>query len=225
MGFYESQLTLLIVITVILLLLERRLSSRESTVSQPKATPDSAASSRDHLDDALENGESPSVLSSDLSDADSDNPLLSSTTGTKNAGRASTVAGARAAALKTLMRKYLTVYAIVMGSSRGFLPFISRNQGWVACSWEWCRCGLASRAVCLFALSRTVWFPGTNCCSPVRDRLCQCGPICPSCGRLGRSIVSTSFLFFVSFISHVRGVYLHGSAKLLELMRYAQRGG
>lgn len=121
MGFYESQLTLLIVITVLLLLLERRLSSRASTVSQTKATPDpsatSAASSRDHLDDALENGEAPSVLSSDTSDADSDNPLLSSTTGTKNAGRASTVAGARAAALRSLMRKYLTVYAIVMGAS------------------------------------------------------------------------------------------------------------
>lgn len=134
MGFYETQLALLIVITVLLLFLERRLSSRASPVSQPKATPDpsatSAASSRDHLDDALESGEAPSVLSSDTSDADSDNPLLSSTTGTKNAGRASTVAGARAAALKSLMRKYLTVYAIVMGTSESLqtLRLISRAE-------------------------------------------------------------------------------------------------
>lgn len=214
MGFYESQLGLLIVITVLLLLLERRLSSRASTVAQSKFTPDpsatSATSSRDQLDDALENGESPSVLSSDTSDADSDNPLLSSTTGTKNAGRTSTVAGARAAALRTLMRKYLTVYAIVMGASL-FYSSPGRNQERAACSWEWCRCGLASRSVCILALPRAVRFSGTDRCSAVRDRFRQCRVVRTFSRCLGRSIVSgllSSFLFLAVFF-RVRGVYVH----------------
>ncbi|THH14261.1 hypothetical protein EW146_g6063 [Bondarzewia mesenterica] len=90
-GFYEFQLTLLVLICVLVLVLERWVSS--SKIKKPLA---SSSLAKEYVDDSLENGRSHTRHGSN--------------------GSVSGMASARESALNALMRKYLVVYAIVMGA-------------------------------------------------------------------------------------------------------------
>lgn len=90
-NFYERQLTLLVVVCVLVLLLERWVSSKDK---KPQA---STSVAKAQVDDSLESGRSPAQHAP--------------------SGSISGMPSGRVGALNTLMRKYLTVYAIVMGAS------------------------------------------------------------------------------------------------------------
>ncbi|THH12278.1 hypothetical protein EW146_g7769 [Bondarzewia mesenterica] len=90
-GFYEFQLTLLVLICVLVLVLERWVSS--SKIKKPLAA---SSLAKEYVDDSLENGRSHTRHGSN--------------------GSVSGMASARESALNALMRKYLVVYAIVMGA-------------------------------------------------------------------------------------------------------------
>jgi hypothetical protein len=87
-AFYKYQLVLLTVICVILIAFERYLKSKKSPSDHFK----------DKVEETIEDGDGHSALQT-------------------NGAAVLTSNVARAGALQTLMRKYLLVYAIVMGQS------------------------------------------------------------------------------------------------------------
>jgi hypothetical protein len=66
-------------------------------------------------------------------------------------------------ALPTLTRKYLVVYAIVMGRLQFQLHFLFNNLT------VFLRRRLVAGAICVFPLSRTIWISRENCRHPFRD--------------------------------------------------------